>query len=157
MTLNKDFHAQLTITPELGKYVLKEFVPIMDGILSADQPMKLTVESQGFAAPLYDLKPANISIRKASLEFGKVIFSSEAELAKVLSLLKSNNSDTFGVWITPTYISINKGLISIQRVDLLINDRYPVAAWGDVDLVNDRVKMVIGLSGSAIQKAFASR
>jgi hypothetical protein len=56
--------------------------------------------------------------------------------------------------MTPTYFSIKDGVVKLERADMLINDRFPLAAWGNVDLGNERVNMVIGLTGAAIANAF---
>lgn len=154
LTLRNDLKAQVTITPQLGQYVLQEFIPIINGIQSSDQPMRLTISKQGFALPLKNIDPTNVNIEKAALELGNVKFSNHSQLAKVLGLLTPNNTDEIHVWLTPAYISLKNGIIKLERLDLLVNDRYPVATWGTVDMGHDRVNMMIGLSGSAIAKAF---
>lgn len=153
MTLNQDLTAQLSVPPQLGEYVLKDLIPVLSGMLSADHPINLTISKDGFAIPLRDPTVTNIAIGSAVLDMGKVHFSGESQIAKVLNLLTPATSDQL-VWITPAYFSLNQGLLRLQRVDMLISDRYPIAAWGDADIGRDRVNMVVGLSGSAISKAF---
>lgn len=154
MTLNQDMTAQLTVTPELGEYVLKDLIPVISGMLSADHPIHLTISREGFAVPLRDPSILSVAIGKATLDLGKVRFSGQSQIAKVLSLLTPTSSDQL-VWLTPAYFSLNGGFLKLERVDMLISDRYPIAAWGDVDIGRDRVNMIIGLSGSAIAKAFS--
>lgn len=154
MTLRNDLKAQVTITPQLGQYVLQEFIPIINGIQSADQPMRFTVDKQGFALPLRAIDPTTVAIGKATLELGNVKFSNKSQLAKVLSLLTPANAEQIQVWLTPAYFSLNNGIVKLERLDLLLNERYPLATWGSVDMGNDRVNMMIGLSGAAIGKAF---
>lgn len=154
VTLRKDFQAQLLITPQLGKYVLKEFVPIVDGIIGSDQPLKLTISKEGFAFSLNHLSIESVSIHHAALELGKVRFSNDSKLAKVLSLLTPANVDELNVWLTPAYFSLHNGNIKLQRIDLLINNQFPIATWGHVDIPKDHVNMIIGLTGTAISKAF---
>lgn len=154
LQLNKDLEAHVTITPQLSEYVLQEFFPILDGMVDADQPLKLTIDRQGFAMPIKDPSPSSITISKATLDAGKVHVTSQSELAKVLSLLGSFSNNKMVVWLTPLYFSIANGVVKIERVDILINERYPVAAWGKVDIPKDNVNMVIALSGAAIIQAF---
>lgn len=155
LLLNRPATAQVAVTEQLSKYVLSEFIPVISGMLSADHPIKLTVEPNGFMLPLKDISTANVSIGQAALEMGKVSFSSSSQLAKVLSLLMTSSSEQFMVWLTPAYFSLNQGTLDLKRVDMLVSDKYPIAAWGNVDFLRERVNMIIGLSGSAIQKAFS--
>jgi len=154
LTLNKDLQVQMAITPQLGKYVLDGFLPILSGTLSANQPLKLMISRQGFAFPISDYQnPMAISIGKAILEPMQLKFSSQAEIAKVLNLL-SPHADQIAVNLTPTYFSLSDGIVKIERVDMLINDSYPIAAWGKVDIGKSKVNMIIGLFGASISKAF---
>lgn len=153
MTLNQDLKAQLTVTPQLGEYVLKDLIPVLSGMLSAEQPINLTISKEGFAIPLQNPSSTNIAIQRAVLDMGKVHFSGESQIAKVLDLLTPATSNQL-VWLTPAHFSLNQGLLKLERVDMLISDRYPLAAWGDVNFGKERVNMVIALAGAAISKAF---
>lgn len=153
MTLNQNLTAQLTVTPQLGEYVLKDLIPVLSGMLSADHPISLTIGKEGFALPLRSPSINNITISNAVLNMGKVHFSGESQIAKVLNLMTPTTSSQL-VWLTPAYFSLNQGFLQLARVDMFISDRYPLAAWGDADIAKDRVNMVIALSGSAISKAF---
>ncbi|MBA3815745.1 MAG: hypothetical protein H0X29_04345 [Parachlamydiaceae bacterium] len=152
--LNNNFYAELAVTPQLGKYVLQDLIPFLSGILRSDQPLKLSMAKEGFSIPLRQFAIENISIGSAALELGKVHFSNHGQLAKILSLLTTSSAKEINVWLTPTYFSLINGLFTLQRVDMLIGDRYPIAAWGKVNIPADNVNMVIGLSGAAISKAF---
>ena len=151
--LNKDLILHLKVTPELGQYVLQDILPITEGILSADQPLKLTIPHQGVVLPIQPLSISSMSIPKASLELGKVYFSPKSQLAKVLSIFLTPR-EKFQVWMAPAFFSLSNGTVQLERVDLLINQHYPVATWGNVELTKSKVNMVIGLSGAALIKAF---
>lgn len=153
MTLNQDLTAQITVTPQLGEYVLKDLIPVLSGMLSADHPITLAISKEGFATPIDKPSLTNIAIGSAVLSMGKVHFSGESHIAKVLNLLTPATSNQL-VWLTPAYFSLNQGVLKLERVDMLISDRYPIAAWGDADMGKDRVNMVIALAGSAISRAF---
>lgn len=154
LRLNKELVAQIQVTPNLGKYVLQEYLPVIGGLVGADQPIKLTIDPKNFALSLKDPSPLHASIGLGTLEMGKVRFSSDSQIAKVLSLLAPVNSDTFRVWLTPTYFTLQNGTIQMDRVDMLISEHYPIAAWGQVDLAKEKVNMTIGLTGAAISNAF---
>lgn len=155
MTLNNNFYAELTVTPQLGKHVLQDLIPFLSGMQGSDQPLKLAIAKEGFVLPLSQFSLQNITINGATLELGKIRFSNEGQLAKVLSLLTTASSSEIMVWLTPAYFSMNNGIFKLERVDMLISDRFPIASWGKVDTKKDNVNMVIALSGSAIQRAFS--
>ena len=52
------------------------------------------------------------------------------------------------------YVSMKNGVISFKRMDMLIMDTYAIATWGNVDLAANKVNMIIGLTGQALQKGF---
>jgi len=153
MTLNKDMQAQLTVTPELGEYVLKDLIPILGGMISAEHPISLTINKEGFFLPLRNISPLTVQIPRGTLNLGKVRFSEKSQIAKAFNLLIPDSTSPL-VWMTPAYFSLSQGVVTLERVDMLISGYYPVAAWGNVDIGKDRVDMVIGLSGAAIAKAF---
>lgn len=154
MTFKNNFYAELNVTPQLGKHVLQDMIPFLSGIQGSDQPLKLAISKEGTFFPLRQLSLQNIVIGAATLELGKVRFSNDGQLAKVLSLLTTASANEIQVWFTPTYFEMANGVFNLERVDMLISDRYPIAAWGKVDTGNDNVNMVIALSGSAIRRAF---
>ncbi|MEI8365747.1 MAG: hypothetical protein WCF65_04940 [Parachlamydiaceae bacterium] len=154
LQLNQNMTVEVAVTPQLSTHVLNEFIPVVSGVLSSDHPIKLTIEKQGFSVPINDPSEKTVSLGKATLEMGKVRFSGSSPLAKVLSLLSSSSNDQFNVWLTPAYFSLNQGMLKLERVDMLISENYPIAAWGNVDFNRERVNMIIGLSAAAIDKAF---
>lgn len=155
LLLNKDLTMQVNSSPQLSEYVLQEYLPIIKGMLNADQPIKLTIAKERFSLPLQEPSLSNVSVSQGTLELGKVHFASHSELAKVLSLLATSSKDQLVVWLTPLYFSIHNGVIKVERLDMLVNNRFPFAAWGTVDLPNDDVNMIIGLTGASITQAFS--
>lgn len=154
LQLNQNLVAEVAVTPQLSTHVFNELLPVLSGMLSADHPIRLTIDRQGFSIPINDPSETTVSIGKATLDAGKVKFSGDSQLAKVLSLLTPSNTDQFNVWLTPAYVSLKQGFLRLERVDMLISENYPIAAWGDVDFNKERVNMIIALSGAAIDKAF---
>lgn len=154
LTLTDNLYAEFAVTPQLGQYVLQEFIPVLNGILSSDQPLKIFINKEGFSMPIRDITPTAVSVGGAMVDIGKVQFSSQSQLAKALSLLTPENSESLKVWLTPIYVAMNAGVVRIERMDMLLNERFPLAAWGTVNLDRDRVDMIIGLSGAAIGSAF---
>ena len=67
LLLKKDLQAQVVVTPNLGRYVLEEIIPILNGITYAEKPLQLTFRHQGFSTPIEEMDFSKISIDKASL------------------------------------------------------------------------------------------
>ena len=152
-TLNKDLILEIQVTPELGKHVCKNFSRLPKAFWAQSVLLNLSLAIKVLFFPLHPFSIDTITIPKMSIDLGKVYFSPSSQLAKSISLLISLR-ERFQVWITPCYLSLKNGAIRLDRTDLLINDRYPLAAWGNVDLVKEKVNMIIGLSGSALSQAF---
>ncbi len=152
--LNKPFQAQFKVTPRLGTSILQDIFPILSGVQTSDQPILISIENNGFSFPLHKLDVTKIEMPKATLSLGHVKFDKSGELATILSLLTPSNSELISVWFTPLYFSMHEGVFRLERVDLLISNQFPIATWGKVDLIKDKVRMMIGMSGQALTHAF---
>lgn len=154
LTLNKNFEAQFALTPKLGKSVLEEIFPLASGLIGAENPLTISIDTNGFACPIEPFELSKLNIGLATLDLGKVKFSKDGQLGQVLSLLNTTYMNEIAVWFTPVYLRMNDGEIKLERADLLIMNLYPIATWGKVDLLKDKVNIIIGLTGEAINKAF---
>lgn len=152
--LNRPFQAKFQVSPRLGKSILHEIFPLLSGVVSSDQPILFAISNEGFSFPLEKFDLSKIEISEAILSLGHVKFDNSGELAKVLSLLTPPDSDLITVWFTPLYFSMQKGTFKLDRVDMLISNQFPIAAWGKINLIQDKVKMKIGMSGYALSHAF---
>lgn len=154
LTLAKPLEIEVKVTPQLGQTVLNDFVPILSTAIHAKDPLKITVHPQNFSFPLTRFNIQEVKIPHLSMELGKINFLNEGTLKSILSILKIGNREQLTIWFTPLYVSLEDGLVNCQRIDMLIADEYPIALWGKVDLIQDFVKMTVGLSGPALQRAF---
>lgn len=154
LTLNKNFRAQVALTEEFGQVILDDIFPLAKGLIGSDNPAIINIDAKGFALPVMSFNIGNLKIDRASLELGKVYFRSNGKLGSVLSLFNTKRMDTIPVQFTPLYIGMKNGAVIIQRLDMLIMDTYPIATWGTVNLVNDKVNMMIGLTGQSLFKGF---
>ncbi len=152
--LNDNLTAHVKLTPNFSHFILQELVPITNGIIPTNQPLNLIIDKRGFALPINPFAVETLSIGMLSIDIGQVQFSSNSQLASALSLLTPANAESIKVWITPVYLSMKEGVVRIERTDMLINERYPLATWGHVDLIKERVNMIVGLSGAALASAF---
>lgn len=152
--LNQPFIAEFVPNSALGKYVLESYFPLLSGILSAEQNIKLAINPEGFYFGLHPISLQRLKISSANLTIGKVSFSNEGVLNKAIAKLVPASINPVSIWFTPLYFSLIDGTVRMERIDMLLANQYPIAAWGNVDIINDKVGMIIALSGTAISKAF---
>ncbi len=154
LTLNQTFKAQFQLSQELSQKILSPYIPLLGGIIGADNPLTITIDPQGFSLPLTAFDIRKLSIGNAMIDMGHIRFSRESQVASLLNVLNTDGNDKISVWFTPLYLTVQNGLIQVQRMDLLLLNAYPAATWGTVDLAKDAINMVIGLRGPALTKAF---
>lgn len=152
--LNQPFQASFTATKALGHSILQDIFPLLSGTVSADQPFKITIDSSGFVVPVRNFDLSGIQISRGTLSLGNVKFTKDGQLGEILSLLTPPDADLIAVWFTPLYFSMNHGELNLSRIDMLISNHFPIAAWGTVNFPKDKIQMAIGLSGDAISYAF---
>lgn len=152
-TLKKAFTAEVQASPKLGKYVLRDIAPLFAALESSSQPITFVIDAENFKFPMKQFDLKNIEIGLCTIAMGKMLFRNEGEIKTVLGLLGNNTNKLVPAWVTPLYVHMNNGKITLERVDMLLGNLYPIAAWGIVDLDKDKVAMVIGISGTALKNA----
>lgn len=153
-TLNTPFIGELKVTPELTKEVFKKFFPILSDLEDAEQPFIVKIEPKDFKILIPEFKINNIQTGLCSIDFGKMRFKNKGQMKLIFAFLEKQTKDFISVWMTPLYFQINEGKMTIQRVDMLFNNAYPAAAWGNINLIKEKVDMVIAVTGEALIKAF---
>lgn len=154
LLLNKPMHGSVLVNERLAKTIIKKMIPFFEGLVSADNPISFRLEPDNFVLPLFPFDLQNISVGLATIEFGNMQFRNEGPLGKMLSILKPGNGPLVSLWFTPMYFHLQQGALDLERVDLLMQGNYPIAAWGNIDLINEEVDMQVGLSSYTIAHAF---
>lgn len=94
-------------------------------------------------------------IKTVKIEPGVLTVKNKGFIAPLISLLKIKVSkDEIPIWFTPLYVEVKNGIITCNRADALLANAFPIATWGKMDLLNDKMDMVLGLSGEALSRAF---
>ncbi|MEC7839098.1 MAG: hypothetical protein VX777_03550 [Chlamydiota bacterium] len=152
--LNKPFVAEVSATPELGQYIFSEIAPFLSPLKGSNQPITLTIDPEGFFFPISNFSKDRIVIGNCTIDAGRMIFRNERQIRSVLGILGAKASNQIPIWLTPIYINMKNGKVYLKRVDMLVNNRFPMAAWGKVDLIKEKVDMIIGITGYALINAF---
>jgi hypothetical protein len=157
LTLKEEIHAQIKITPEMSRLLLKEVNPLnLSYIYSAD-PITLQIPASGFSFPVYPFDMGKITIPDATIELGKIACRNEGNVNITLGLLKSKQSDKgrdLTLWFAPIDLSVKKGYVDVERTEILLADTYDICIFGGVDLVKNYVDMTLGLTADTLRKAF---
>ena len=154
LTLNQPLRLDVTLSKEVSDYFLDDIIPLLNSATHGEAPLSLTISETGFRVPLRDISVETLNIPSARLDLGRIYFTREGKLAQIIQLMNIEPKDKFSVWFTPLYFSLREGRLQLGRFDMLIADIYPVATWGELDFIRDRVKMDVGLTGKAITQSF---
>ncbi|MFS8563086.1 MAG: hypothetical protein LVR00_01630 [Rhabdochlamydiaceae bacterium] len=157
LTLNDTIYAQVRLTKELSKLLLKDIDTLSNSGIKADSPLTLEIPKEGFSLPLlpFSLKTANMP--NVTIELGKLLSENKGNLSEIVGILKLSTvskEKEIGIWFSPINLTLKDGVIEVERTEALIADAYQICTWGTVDLINNDVNLVLGLTESCLRKAF---
>lgn len=152
LTLRSPAVAEMNVNALLKQPELAKRSPF-NLISSTTNPLKLNIAPQGFQIPFnFDLK--KLQAESLQLELGMIAFKREGPLSKILQKFNSSSNEPFMVWFTPTYMSVRDGVVTLNRTDLLLMHTYPLATWGTIDLIQDRLRLILGVPADALAKFY---
>ncbi|MBS0585106.1 MAG: hypothetical protein JSR76_02250 [Verrucomicrobia bacterium] len=98
-----------------------------------------------------------IQIPKAELALNKIVFRNFGTLSDLISVVELRlrpNQDVM-IWFQKTPISFFQGKLKLEsRCEMLIDQRYELGLWGDIDLKKAKAHLVIGLTPDVLAKVF---
>jgi len=165
ITLPKPLVIKAIVTKDAGKTLFRDVNPLLATSISTPHPVEVTIDNRNFRIPLKpylqggditQLKRA-IYIPSVTLQIGKIRVQKGNTLSTVFSLLGLPDEAESELWLTPIYLQMQNGLITMRRSDTLVDNRLQIASWGTVDLIGDRVDMVIGIPGPSLKAALHLR
>ena len=156
LKLKTPLQSKIRVTPALGDSLFEDIVPLLKGTFSADHPIQVVIDPENFQFPVQNWKPQNVRVERSMLNFGKLQIKPKGTLIETLQLLrvKADPNTPMEVWFTPIFMEMRDGVAHINRFDLLIDQKIPIAIWGTVDFVKDRVQMTLGLSAETLSRSF---
>ena len=151
LKLAQPIKASSIITPELASFFLNK---MNVDLAMAKQPLTLFIDNQGFYLPLAPFDISQIRLRKAILDFGEILcknLGSPQDIGSFFKLQPANSP--ISLWFTPLELGINQGVMSIDRTELLYDRAYQICFWGKINLMKQKVKMILGLTEQSLRKA----
>lgn len=153
--LDKPIEGSVKLTPRFCDQFLKNSIPLLGSAIGAENPLTLRIDPSSFSFPISPFKIENINIEKGSLNLGKVRFRNEGEIRTVLNAIRPVETPHLTIWFTPLYFQMKQGQLNFQRIDLLVAESYEVAAWGKYDLLEQKLKLSLGLNAQTLAHAFS--
>ncbi len=156
LSLSEPIYAQVLMTEELTRPLLKEVNPLSISSISSSHPLTLEIQPEGFTLPLDNWK--KISLSHAKIELGQLTCQNQGTFQITLGLLKSKEfakDKQLELWFAPMDLSIAGGIVNIERTEILVAQTFEVATWGTLNLFDETVDMVLGLTAQCLNKAFS--
>ncbi len=122
----------------------------------SSQKIKAVIEPKNAHFTYNPFKVESIMIDSLTLDLGKMIFRNFGAVSDLLSLIKLQirpNTDV-PLWFQEMPISVNSGVASVTRSEILIDNSYEVGLWGNVDFAKSEVSLYLGLSAQLLRKVF---
>ncbi len=98
-----------------------------------------------------------MQIPKAELSLNKIIFRNFGTLSDLISVVELRvrpNQDVM-IWFQKAPISFYQGKLTLQaRTELLVDNKYELGLWGDVDLKKEKAHLTLGLTQDVLAKVF---
>jgi hypothetical protein len=150
--LNKPITAHCKLTGDAGKILFKDVNPLLASGVKTDNPIQITIDDKDFVIPLKPFSLQQVRVKKATIELGKIKVKKGGALDVIVALvkLKSIGSDSMKLWFTPLHFEILNGLVICKRADAQIDGSIHIATWGTINLIADRIDMVIGITGDSL-------
>ncbi len=147
VTLKEPLLITCQLSPELGTRLLNTK-------LQSQTPVLLRIFPDGFVLP----RPFSLDtmqIAHATLDLGKFQIENTPAINSIFNLLKSPRPGQWvNAWFTSADAALQKGTLSLGRVDALIGGSLHLCAWGDVMLSQDKLAMNLGIPADTLQQAF---
>ena len=156
-TLRKPLIATIQLTPELSQWLLRKMNPLFLTGIKANKPVRLRIETDDFSCPLAKTSLKTITIGQGTLFMDQVRCKNGSSLASVISILKNaplSQTQEMNLCFSPLPFSLEDGILYTGRMDTLVADSIHICTWGNINLIDDQLALFLGLTGSALRKAF---
>lgn len=150
-------NAEITITPEVNQTLITDINPLLITGAYSDNPIKVFIDPQGFVLPIRPYFLQGVQIGKAVIDIGRIRVRNGGQIQQLMNFLKATDITPEGemnAWFTPIFMSLNNGVATYQRFDMLLANEFHIALWGSVNLITNQVNMTLGIAPSTLKKRF---
>ena len=154
--LNRDLKATVHISDDVSTLILQNINPLFLTGISSIEPCEIFISKKGFLCPLpfnkdkLKIDYGYIDMKRIAAQMGNTL----SFLITILKLPQFHTGDDVSMWFTPVNLRVENGLVTTDRMDVLIDHNIHVCTWGQVNLMNTKVNMILGLTADALKNAF---
>ncbi len=154
LRLREDAVARLLVTPELSEALLTRLNPFINAE-AGEEPVTLTLAADAFAAPLDDFAFANVqaagwldpgTLRLAQTDLTRRMFNA-------LGAIGFSIGDRYDATFSPMSFSLAGGQLAYRDFNMAV-DRLTLRFQGDVNLLEERYNLRMGIPGSALARIY---
>jgi len=164
ITLTQPAEAKLKVNEKLSAELLQFLNPIFKSVTSSGEPIRLKIEPTGFSIPIDPFNLSEAKIGKGTVELGKLQAKRQSNYLDAILEISSQlfqqkklfDSELVDVWFTPQYFSVKDGVLTMERMDALIDGKYHFCTWGNpgLDLKNQTINMRFGITKDTLENQY---
>jgi hypothetical protein len=156
LTLTKPLNASLVPSKRLGDLLLSKYDIAFVG---AQKPITLRISPNDTRIPLQKFALKKLTLPYIFLDLGKITCRNTGNPLAVSSLFKLNikSNDLITLWFAPIEARMRRSTLSIDRTEILFNNTYEIATWGNIDFKDRYVSMILGLTAQSLSRALGIR
>jgi len=157
ITLREAIQAEISLTEKINRTFLIDINPLLITGVAADHPISCTIEPQGFSFPIFPFLFSEFSIGQATIDIGKIVVRNGGQLQELVAFVQAPGLTKEGLmeaWFTPIYMQLKSGVAYYKRFDLRLAGTIHLAFWGNIDLIQDQVHMVMAIAPSTLKTRF---
>lgn len=141
----------LTLSLQLSKEALHSlfYHPILQ-IDQIDEPLRVNIPSQEIPLPL----SLNSEINDISIYIGKITCMNKDLLFRLASELLHIDDSKINITFSEIPAHYRNGILQIFRSELVVQDKYPLAIWGNIDYFQKKVHLKLGIPERTLRKVF---
>ncbi len=133
---------------------------LSNGVKSANtyirttEPIVLRVSSTGFTCPIRPFNVQNLKVQNAFLDLGKLYTLNKGAISELVDMTKLTYTNLVSFWFTSVNMQIDNGILYTDRMDFLINETVHLCTWGNINLVNKKIRMNLGITADTLYYSF---
>ncbi|NGX56220.1 MAG: hypothetical protein K1060chlam5_00457 [Candidatus Anoxychlamydiales bacterium] len=121
----------------------------------SDQNKKVTLKlsQNNFSCPYpFDMK--KLKIGNLFINPNIIYTLNTNSLEVITNIAKMPYSNIISIWCTPVNIKVNDGILYTDRMDFLINNVIHLCTWGNINLINKKMHMNLGVTADALRYSY---
>ncbi len=157
LLLDEDASASLRLTPGVLR-ALSKIHPMLGDITSASKPIRMTIAAEKTSIPLFNWDPKEFNLGESEINLGKLSLKGDGFLNPLVEILQVKSApEKLDAWFSVLRFKASKGLIHCLRTDALLDSKIHLMTWGDVNLNNSNLDMVLAITGDTLERTLGAK